>query len=536
MSDTTTEDQAFAILLVESSDPDAALLARQLEATRINARLVRARTMVEANDVLDAASGDARFGIVILDLDLPDTRGLEGLHQISSERESPPILVTSSLEQEDLAQEAIRSGAHDYLVKTKMTTDALRRVLRHARERHNYERALLDAQQRLQAAEKLEAVGQLAGGVAHDFNNMLSIILCGAEVAETSDPEEIGEHLEEIKEAARRAQRLTRQLLAFARKQVLQTQPLDLNETVYSLTELLRRTMGSAIELDIDLPAERFTVDADPSQVEQILLNLCVNARDAMPRGGRLQIACRRRAWRYLSPKAKQQLERGNYLQLRVTDTGTGIDQDIVDHVFEPFITTKAPGEGTGLGLATVYGIVKQSRGHIDLESSPGNGTTFYIYLPEHESAPRMIDEGRRQEGPAPHGTETILLVEDEPMLRRLVQRTLEDLGYRVLVALDPHHAIELCFDMGQQIDLLLSDVVMPGMDGRSLVIEARRLRPGLKALLTSGYSAGLAEEGVNANFDFLPKPVTRDALAAKIREVLSRREAPRPRLVRPAS
>ncbi|MEM1245881.1 MAG: response regulator [Acidobacteriota bacterium] len=531
-----TEESAFRILLLVHSDTTARSLRSLLRETKMDLQLVRTRSMSEAREALAEASSEGnRFGIAILGLDLPDSRGLESIQRLASTKsETPPILVTSTQDEEEMAQKAIRAGAYDYLVLGNVTRLALRRILQHARERHNYERALLDAQQRLQAAEKLEAVGQLAGGVAHDFNNMLSIILCGAEVAETAPSEEIVEHLDEIKDAARRAQRLTRQLLAFARRQVLQTQPLDLNETVYSLTELLRRTMGSAIGLDIDLPGERFIVDADPSQVEQILLNLCVNARDAMPRGGRLQIACRRRAWEYLSPKAKAQLDKDNYLQLRVTDTGNGIPAEILDHVFEPFVTSKAPGEGTGLGLATVYGIVKQSRGHIDLESSPA-GTTFYIYLPEYAKAPQSLAEAKRKQ-PAPQGSETILLVEDEPMLRRLVQRTLEDLGYHVLVALDPHHAIELCYDAEQQIDLLLSDVVMPGMDGRSLVIEARRLRPGLKALLTSGYSAGLAEEGITANFEFLPKPVTRDALAEKIRAVLARRPSPGPRLVRPAS
>jgi two-component system cell cycle sensor histidine kinase/response regulator CckA len=383
------------------------------------------------------------------------------------------------------------------------------------------ERKHLEAQ--LRQSQKLEAVGQLAGGVAHDFNNLLTVILGYSEMMlrrlEPSNP--LHRNLEEIKKAAERASSLTRQLLAFSRKQVLQPKVIDLNAVVADMGKMLLRLIGEDIELITDLKPSLARVKADPGQIEQVLMNLAVNARDAMPRGGTIMITTDNVVLKDELAQKYVSIEPGPHVMLTVSDTGRGMDADTQARVFEPFFTTKGSGKGTGLGLATVYGIVKQSGGNIWLYSEPGKGTTFKIYLPRVDDAASEQEIACMQ--PLPKGTETVLLVEDEEQVRRIIKEVLERQGYKVLSASNGEEALRLAADQRIEIHLLLTDVVMPQMSGRELAERLGKERQQLKVLYMSGYTDdaivrhGLLEETLN----FIQKPFDSAGVARKVREVL---------------
>ena len=375
-------------------------------------------------------------------------------------------------------------------------------------------------EERLREADKLAAVGQLAGGIAHDFNNILTTIIGVAELllAEPAPPEDWRENLEDIRVASDRAAALTSQLLAFSRRQLLRPRIVDLNEPVRGAERMLRRVIGEDIELEVRLADEIASVLVDPSQVDQILVNLAVNARQAMPDGGRLRIS---------TTTVELDVERaaaigldvtGTYVQLTVTDTGEGMDDETLSHVFEPFFTTR--DGGSGLGLATVYGIVKQSGGHAEVSSTRGQGTSVTVYLPAVEGVPDLL----AQPAPEPaRGSETLLLVEDEEAVRRLTRRALEARGYIVLEAASPGHALELAERHDGEIDIVVSDVVMPEMNGRDLVARLREVRPQMRVLFVSGYDerAVLGGERLSDDVAFLPKPFTPIGLHRKVREVI---------------
>ncbi|MBI1786521.1 MAG: PAS domain S-box protein, partial [Acidobacteria bacterium] len=382
----------------------------------------------------------------------------------------------------------------------------------------------LTQQKRLEAelrqAQKMEAVGQLAGGVAHDFNNILTVVLGYAQALLNGNPPGDPQHeaLSEIVKAADRAASLTRQLLAFGRRQILRPRVLDLNSVVADMDRLLRRVIGENIELVTVMQPHLGRVRADPGQIEQVLMNLAVNARDAMPKGGKLSLET---AHAELGQDAPSLLDcpPGRYVLLSVSDTGHGMDQPTRERAFEPFFTTKEVGKGTGMGLATVYGIVKQSGGAIGLESQLGAGATFRIYLPRVEDAQETIAESTAGR---PEVSLTILLLEDEPDLRRMICRMLGMQGHKVLEAADFASAREHCLGPGK-IDLLLTDVVMPGMGGRDVANQVRQLRPEVRTLYMSGYSEDvLLREGIGGGgLVFLEKPFSPSQLAAKIREAL---------------
>lgn len=386
------------------------------------------------------------------------------------------------------------------------------------------ERRALEEQ--LRQSQKMEAVGQLAGGIAHDFNNLLEVIMGYSDLLTEGLP--VGDPLrrqaEEIYKAGKRAAGLTRQLLAFSRKQVLQPRVLDLNVIVTDLTKLLRRTIGEHIEFTAKLSPTLARVKADPNQIEQILMNLAVNARDAMPHGGSLRLET---ANVRVDEKLAQQhagLRPGDYVLLAVADTGSGMDLKIQARVFEPFFTTKEKGKGTGLGLATVYGIVKQSDGYISVESAPGQGTTFHIYLPRVE-APAAPAPAPSEKPASTTGSETILLVEDEESVRRLARAFLENRGYKVLEARDGAHAVEICEERNQTIHLMVTDVVMPKMGGRELAQRVAVLRPEIRVLFVSGYTGdSLILPGPHAAF--LEKPFGPADLIKKVREMLDQKPA----------
>jgi nitrogen-specific signal transduction histidine kinase len=400
---------------------------------------------------------------------------------------------------------------------------AVANVLATALERRQAEEALRRSEAQLRHAQKMEAVGRLAGGVAHDFNNLLTVITGYSEVLlqglRAGDP--LRESLGEIRTAGERAGLLTRQLLAFSRKQLLHPVVLDLNAVVADMERMLRRLIGEDVELVTRLQPGLWPVRADPGQMEQVLLNLAVNARDAMPTGGRLAIET---ANVELAGSAAGLLgERpGRYTLLAVSDTGCGMPPEVRAHLFEPFFTTKEVGRGTGLGLSTVYGIVTQSGGHIAVETEVGRGSSFRVYLPR---APEADALARRKEpaGGLPRGQETVILVEDDDALRAVIHTILRRCGYQVLDARHGGDALVSCEQHAGPIHLLISDVVMPQMSGPQLAERLAWLRPGLQVLYISGYTdeAVIRHGVVNPAVAFLQKPFTPAALAQKVREIL---------------
>ena len=380
-------------------------------------------------------------------------------------------------------------------------------------------------EQQLLQAQKMEAVGQLAGGVAHDFNNLALVISGHAELLlDELDGERPRESVHEIRRAADQARELTRQLLAFSRRQVLHPVEIDVNVVVGELVPMLRRLIGDDVDLSTQLGSGLGTVRADPAQLRQVVMNLALNARDAMPSGGRLSIETTARRLDEQLTEARLELVPGDYVVLAVSDTGFGMDDATQERIFEPFFTTKRPGEGTGLGLSTVYGIVKQSGGSIWVYSEPGRGTTFKVYLPLHgaaqTAAPAASDVEAKAAGTA---AATVLLVEDHDQVRTLVHLVLEKQGFTVLAASNGGDALAVAAAHEGPIDLILTDLVMPGMDGKELVECLRELRPGIRALFTSGYAQGMVEGRELDDGDaFLPKPYDHAELASAIGAALA--------------
>jgi PAS domain S-box-containing protein len=397
---------------------------------------------------------------------------------------------------------------------------AIQVFVRDITERKRMESALARSEERLRQAQKMEAIGQLAGGVAHDFNNLLTGILGFSDLVLSSlaphDPSR--EPVEEIRKAGEQAASLTQQLLAFSRKQISAQVIFNVNATVSQMKQLLDRLIGEHIELVTLLDPALGTVKADPGQLEQVIINLALNARDAMSNGGKLTIATRNVV---LGSEHAEQPP-GNYVALTLTDTGCGMDQATKLRLFEPFFTTKEIGKGTGLGLATVYGIVKQSGGHIEVESELGKGAAFTIHLPRvnDENAAEKSAPGLRK---SPMGRETVLLVEDDAIVRSLAEVSLEKCGYRVLVAKDGEEALRTAREHDGPIHLLVSDVVMPGMGGRAVAEGVKTLRPDMKILFVSGYPTDeVVRRGIlQATMPFLQKPFKPVQLARKVREVL---------------
>jgi len=399
-----------------------------------------------------------------------------------------------------------------------MATAAVRDISERAESER--EKALQD---QLQRARRLESVGQLAGGIAHDFNNILGVIMNYAEfVADDLEPDaKAQEDVEEIRRAAERAAALTRQLLIFSRREVVKPEVLDLAAVVGDLENLLRRALGERVEMSVSLDDGLGAIEADPTQIEQVLVNLAVNARDAMPDGGRLLIEAENieldEEYAYMHPDT----EAGHYVRVKVSDTGVGMDQETLDRIFEPFFTTK--NDGTGLGLATVYGIVTGAGGRIDVYSEVGFGTTVKIHLPTTDVAPRVQAPQRETEGGS---GEVVLVVEDEPDVKRMAERILSKGGYSVIGTTEGSKAIELCRGGEQPIDLLLTDVIMPEMLGTELVERMRAIQPDLRVVYMSGYSHDVLAPQALAGNDrsaFIEKPFNARALLETIRNLLER-------------
>jgi len=394
------------------------------------------------------------------------------------------------------------------------------------RKQAEEEKAKLEAN--LQQAHKMESIGRLAGGVAHDFNNMLAVILGRTEMAlELTDPTlPLYEDLQEIQKAGERSADLTRQLLAFARKQTITPQVFDLNKSIGNTLQMLRRLIGEEIDLQWHPASPCGSVRMDPSQMNQILTNLCVNARDAIEGIGQISIETGRAAFHEKECAKHTGCHPGEFVLLSVKDTGHGMDKEILKHIFEPFFTTRGIGKGTGLGLATVYGAVQQNKGFIEVKSNPGKGALFQIYLPRHTGVATSL-KTKKIESTTRQGEETILLVEDEPAILQLTAKMLEKQGYTVLAADTPGKAIQMARENHGDVHLLITDVVMPEMNGRDLAKNLLSLYPQVKRLYMSGYPADIiAHQGVlDEGVCFIQKPFTKNKLLTQVRKALDHSE-----------
>ena len=508
------------ILLVDD-DPQAKTL--------IEMALVEASFQGVIEVVATAKAGIARIeadehDLYLIDQQLPDGTGVGVIHQARSRGAHKPFILLTGYGSGALDEEASREGAADYVEK-HLVGSHLERSIRYALRTWQASRLLHDREEQLRHAQKMEAIGRLAGGVAHDFNNLLTAIIGYTDlVTERADPgDQVVRDVAQIRKAADRGAALTRQLLAFSRKQFLNPTALDLNETVSGLLQMLPRVIGEHIQTTVNLAGNLSRVRADANQMEQVLVNLVLNARDAMPTGGHLTIETANLKLDADALAAENlALEPGPYVMLSIADTGVGMDAATRARAFEPFFTTKPKGKGTGLGLATVYGIVDQSGGGIGLTSTPGCGTTVRIYLPVSNAS---VEVPAPQLYP-PHdsrGSETVLLVEDNDSVRTLAAKALRRRGYTVYEARDAEDAIEWASTPSNHPHLLVTDVVMPGLSGPNLAARLAQRNPELRVVYMSGYTGDVT--AVHGNFwgvvPLLQKPFTPAALAERVRLAL---------------
>jgi len=483
---------------------------------------------------------------ILLDVKMPDMDGFETCRRLMADENInriPVIMITAIKTDAQSRIKGLEVGANTFLAKPideyelisqikvalriKKAEDTLRKKrdsLEHIVAERTAEREKIQAQ--LMQSQKMESIGRLAGGVAHDLNNMLGVIIGHTELAmdiiDNSNP--VYEDLEEIRKAAERSANLTRQLLAFARKQIISPKIIDLNRTVKDMLKMLERIIGEDIELKWQPQDDLWSIKIDPSQIDQILANLCVNARDAIKNVGTLTIKTENIFVDQTFCSKHTEFVSGEYVLLSVNDNGSGIDKKIMEHIFEPFFTTKEVGKGTGLGLSTIYGIVKQNNGIIDVKSTLGEGSTFNIYLPRYiDKNQQMQNELIKGEESTTIGHETILLVEDEPSILKLTKMMLEKQGYTVLAASRPCEAIDIAQKHHGKIHLLMTDVVMPEMNGRDLARTILSIYPDIKRLFMSGYTADvIAHQGVlDAGVHFIQKPFSKQDLSRKIKETL---------------
>jgi signal transduction histidine kinase len=514
-------------LVVEDSENDAELLIAELKRHGYDIAYTRVQTEADMRKALDESTWD----IVLSDYSMPLFSGPAALETLRSTGRDLPFIIISGTIGEETAVAALKAGAHDFLTKGHLArlVPALERELREAAERR--ERHRLEDQ--LRQSQKLESIGRLAGGIAHDFNNILTTIAGYSEMVldQIGMDKPISGDLMEIRKATDRAAQLTRQLLAFGRQQVLRVVDVDINEVVGAMRGMLQRLIGEDIIVDIRLADGLRPIRADRIQLEQVLMNVAGNARDAMPQGGRFVIETAAASVDQISPLAGARPAAGSYVRLTLTDTGVGMDEQTRQRLFEPFFTTKEMGKGTGLGLATVYGIVNQLGGYISVSSELGRGSTFTLFFPaldvERKSAPAPAG-AVAQSPPLAVDRETVLVVEDEPGVRNLVTRTLKRHGYRVLDAGTAAEGLALIATRGPEIALVLTDVVMAVMSGPQMVARIREARPDIKVLYMSGHAGhALNHDGsLETTEAFLEKPFYAHDLLKAVRGLLDERSS----------
>jgi two-component system, cell cycle sensor histidine kinase and response regulator CckA len=515
--------EILRVLLLEDSDEDAALVTRALRQARPGCHVYR----VEGRARFMAALTEYRPDLVLSDHRLGDFSGMHALEAVKAEAPHTPfIFVTGSLD-EETAAECVKAGAWDYVIKDRLARlgPAVASVL----ELRQTRQALEKSQAELRQTQKLDALGRLAGGVAHDYNNLMTAVLGYAHLlGETfaSDDARRGD-LDEIRRAAERAAALTGQLLAFSRKQVIDLSSVSLNDVLAGVERMLRTLLGEQVTLVLDMAPDLPLIRSDAGQLEQVIVNLAVNARDAMPNGGTLTIST-----------SYQELDEGpggaapghgSRVRMEVRDTGAGMDAETLERIFEPFFTTKPRGRGTGLGLATAYGIVRQSQGEIVVASEPGEGTVFTVEFPRADPLSASEHEIFGEPPPSLAGTEVVLLVEDDASIRALARRVLNSYGYHVLEADTMRTAMQID-ERTQHIHLVLSDLVIPDGNGVNLARAIRTRRPGVGVLYMSGYTDDYIARAGAGGLDgpFIQKPFTPALLVERVREVLNSRSGPR--------
>lgn len=504
-------------LIVEDNEDDCALLVRMLRQGGFDVRHKRVDSAATLLQNLEAEPWD----VVLSDYSMPGFSGTAALALVRERGLDTPFVFVSGTIGEEIAVNAMRDGAQDYLMKGNLRRllPAIHRELQEAEVRRQHK----NAEQRMRQLEKFEAIGRLAGGIAHDFNNVIGAIMGWAELGESEVPEgsRAARFFHQIRNHSERAAGLTRQLLAYARRQVLEPRNIDLNQLIVESKGLLEKLVGEHIDMQFALAPSVRAIRADPSQIEQVFMNLCVNARDAMPKGGTLRIEtanaeldeeyCRQHV--YARP--------GSYVQLSVSDTGVGMDTQTKERIFEPFFTTKEVGKGTGLGLATALGVVNQHGGSIRVESELGHGTTFYVYMPVVKA--EVENQGKPAESAMARGTEMILVADDHEGIRDTTRELLEKLGYRVVLARDGVDAVEKFEAHSNDIALVLLDVVMPRMTGPDAYAQMTQKKAAVPVIFVSGHTdhtswlGPLLEQGAL----LLQKPYGPKVLAHKIRELL---------------
>jgi two-component system cell cycle sensor histidine kinase/response regulator CckA len=503
-------------LIVEDSENDCLLLLSILQRGGYVVDHKRVDTAVGLKSTLDDP-----WDIVISDFSMPGFRGTDALAIVRERGLDTPFIFLSGTIGEEMAVSAMKAGAQDYVIKGNVARllPAIERELREAEAR----REKRQVEHRLRQLEKFEALGKLAGGVAHDFNNVIGAVMGWAEIGadRVAAGSQEGKIFRKIGDQARRAAGLTRQLLAYARRQILEPKNIDLNQMVKETTNLLEKVIGEQIEVKMALAEDLRVTRADPAQIEQVLMNLCFNARDAMPAGGQLLIETRNLDLdeKYCSRHADARP--GRWVQLSVSDSGTGMDAATLERIYEPFFTTKEVGKGTGLGLATVFGIMKQHNGFIEVYSEVGTGTAFHVHLPVSEGdaeSLRPVDDA-----PARGGNELILVAEDHDGMRDMAEQILGTLGYKLILARDGEEAVRKFQEHAGAISLLLMDVVMPKMAGTEAYEKICASHPGTPVIFTSGYSeqGSYLSSALHPGATVLQKPYGARSLAKKVRELL---------------
>ena len=505
------------VIFIEDSEDDSQLLARELRKGGFSLHSERVASTAALRSALESGEWD----LVVSDHNMPGFTGLDALRIVREGQSDLPFIFVSGSMDEPTAVAALRQGAQDYLMKGHLQRflPAVEREIREASERRVRKRL----EHQVLQLQKFEAIGRLAGGIAHDFNNILGAILGWAEMG--LEDQQAGprahERFQKITDQTHRASKLTAQILAFARRQVLQPRKLSLNTAVHDVTNLLLKLIGDRVEIRVLAEPTLRSAMADPGQIEQILMNLCLNARDAMPAGGFLIIETRNIDIEPEHLRVHPEAHTGPYVLLSVSDTGVGMDTATVARIFEPFFTTKEMGRGTGLGLATVYGIVKQHGGFIYVYSEPGKGTTFRLYFPAcdgtPDATPKQLPVALRT------GSETILLADDHEGLRESAQEMLRELGYHVISARNGSEAVSLFKSNVDQIELVILDVMMPELDGPHAYDQISALRPGVPVIFSSGYTPEAVPfiAAIGRGTLVLQKPYTLKSLSQTVRTAL---------------
>jgi two-component system, cell cycle sensor histidine kinase and response regulator CckA len=526
-------DDRLSILLVDASEDDAHLirdLLAQGESDIPQPELVQALTADDGRRL----ARDSRFDLVIVDSRIGDADGLELVRQLRAGRLETPIVVLTDAGGEQSAVETLRAGATDYLGKTGLSVYALRRsmryaldVARQARLRREAEGALRLREEQLLETQRLETVATLSGGVAHEFNNLLNIVIGYGDMLRRRLPagDPLHRHVDHILQASEKAAALTRQLLAFSRNQVLQPTVLDAGQLLRDMEPVVRSVVGRRVEVVVEAgAASGGCIKADRGQMEHSLLSIALNAKDAMPEGGRLTLAVRDADAAELAGLRDPERTAGPYLAISLTDNGRGMTPEIQARALEPFFTTKGRANARGLGLSTVYGIVRQSGGQLRLQSEPGTGTQVTIYLPRVDGAGNFEAAAMAAAG---GGGERILLVDDDAAMRTLLSESLRAAGYSVEVAASGSDALRAAAAPGPEIDLLLTDVMMPGMSGTELAARLRELRPGARVVYMSGATQeALRQRDNTIDAPFLWKPFSTEELTHTVRQVLDESRA----------